>query len=107
MQLLIIALLAMLAGGGNRLNELQPILETLGGENAENILKQSEEISSMLNAVQSLAAAHPISGAGGVEKSVPARNNYVNDGGFPLAPVSRIADDRITYALSGYIATGE
>lgn len=105
MQLLIIALLAMLAGGGNKLNELQPILETLGGENAESILKQTEEITSMLGAVQSLAAAHP---AGGVKEreSAPVQNNHLG-GGFPLAPVSRIADDRITYALSGYIATGE
>lgn len=107
MQLLIIALLVMLAGGGNKLNELQPILKSLGGEDAENILKQSEEISSMINAVQSLASAHPIVGSGEVQNRPSAQSSHFGDGGFPLAPVSRIADDRITYALSGYIATGE
>lgn len=106
MQLLIIALLAMLAGGGgNKLNELRPLLKSLGGEEAENILKQTEEISSVLTAVQSLASAHPKGEEGGTRGGLAQA--ACGGGGFPLAPVSGIADDRITYALSGYIATGE
>ena len=92
MQLLI--LLALMLYGGNRgagniLEEVKPVLESLGGEEMQKALKSAEQLTSVLSAVQS--AAPPAA-----QQSSPEP--------FPLAPVSRIADRDITYSLSKYLA---
>ena len=101
MQLLIILALLLYggkSGSGNLLSEVKPILETVGGEEVREALKSAEQISSVLSAVQTFA---PLANQDiGKEEF-----RYKPDSaGFPLAPVSAIADRDITYSLSRYIA---
>lgn len=110
MQLLALVLMLMLAGKGGGFEQFKPIIEELGGEQAADAIKQAEELSEVISAVQSLSSA-----AAPPEKSFTDGADGVNergaDGGvgegFPLAPISAIADERITYCLSKYIALGE
>lgn len=97
MQLLILLALMLLGGNkgaGNILEEVKPVLESLGGEEIQQALKSAEELSNLLSAVQSVAAPAP----------PPAPDGGGSDEPFPLAPVSRIADRDITYSLSRYFA---
>lgn len=94
MQLLL--LLALLMYGGNKgtaniLEEVKPVLESIGGEEIANALKSAEQLSSVISAVQSAVPQSPQRPEGKAEY-------------FPLAPVSRIADRDITYSLSQYFA---
>lgn len=103
MQLLVLVLMLMLSGKNANIKELQPILESIGGQEAAGALKQAEELSGVISAVQSLSSmaqpsAHGKPGQGAEEWS---------KGGYPLAPIANIADERITYCLSRYIALGE
>lgn len=109
MQLLVLALMLMLSGKNANIKELQPILESIGGEQAAGALKQAEELSGVINAVQSLSAIiQPATGGGTVEeKSGVVGAEEWSNGGYPLAPIANIADERITYCLSRYIALGE
>lgn len=99
MQLLIILALILYGGGNakNMLNEVKPVLETIGGEDMQKALKSAEEISEVLSAVQSFSA---------FKQTVP-KNEYTpeNSDSFPLAPISAIADREITYSLNKYIQT--
>ena len=95
MQLLIILALLLYGSGNakNMLNEVKPVLETIGGEDMQKALKSAEEISQVLSAVQSFAVK------GGNSKTVDIPANE-----FPLAPISSIADKEITYSLNKYIS---
>lgn len=112
MQLLVLALMLMMAGNKTDIKQFQPIIEGLGGGQAADAFKQAEELSGMISAIQSLAAMtapqKPEQGNGGAEK---AFTDFAAEGecgnGYPLAPVAGIADERITYCLSRYIALGE
>ena len=109
MQLLVLVLMLMLSGNNTNIKELQPILETIGGEEAAGALKQAEELSDVISAVQSLSAiAQPANAHGkadGADGGACAEE--WTKGGYPLAPIANIADERITYCLSRYIALGE
>lgn len=94
MQLLL--LLALLMCGGNKgtaniLEEVKPVLESIGGEELQQALKSAEQLSSVISAVQSAVPQSPPKPEG--------KADY-----FPLAPVSKIADRDITYSLSQYFA---
>ena len=97
MQLLIILALLLYGGGNakNMLNEVKPVLESIGGEDMQKALKSAEEISEVLSAVQSFSGF----------KGTPPKNTDVtpNPAEFPLAPISAIADREITYSLNKYI----
>ena len=114
MQLLVLVLMMLAAGKKADFKELKPILENFGGGEAANAVKKAEELSEMLTAVQSIAtmaaasAPAPTPATAG-EDNVPQQPFAEKEEGegYPLAPVSGIADERITYCLSGYIALGE
>lgn len=100
MQLLLILALMLLGGKGNAqnlLSEVKPVLESLGGEEIQNALKSAEELSSVLSAVGAFTAQPSQSPTSEQTEASPAL-------GFPLAPVSKIADKDITYCLSRYIS---
>ena len=98
MQLLIILALLLYGGGNakNMLNEVKPVLETIGGEDMQKALKSAEEISEVLSAVQSFSG---LKGITSKTVDIPDKNE------FPLAPISSIADKEITYSLNKYIQT--
>ena len=101
MQLLVLVLMLMMSGKNANIKELKPIIDEFGGGQAAEAFKQAEELSGMLSAVQSLAA---------MPQSAPQPSAPVEEcatDGFPLAPIANIADERITYCLSRYIALGE
>ena len=97
MQLLIILALILYGGGNakNMLNEVKPVLETIGGEDMQRALKSAEEISEVLSAVQAFSGF----------KGTPHKTEDIpkNPDNFPLAPISAIADREITYSLNKYI----
>ncbi len=113
MQLLVLVLMMLAAGKKADFKELKPILENFGGGEAANAVKKAEELSEMLTAVQSIAAmaatAPAPTPATAGEDNVPQQPFAEKEEGegYPLAPVSGIADERITYCLSRYIALGE
>ena len=98
MQLLIILALILYGGGNakNVLNEVKPVLESIGGEEMQKALKSAEEISQVLSAVQSFS--------GGFKGAQPKSTDIPkNSDTFPLAPISAIADREITYSLNNSI----
>ena len=106
MQLLIILALLLYGGktgGKNILSEVKPVLETFGGEEIKEALKNAEEISSVLSAGQNFTASAPVA-----EPEVNSSDfgTFTENPSiaFPLSPVSAIADKDITYSLSRYIA---
>ena len=111
MQLLVLVLMLMMSGKNANMKELKPILEEFGGGQAAEAFKQAEELSDMISAVQSLAkmsGATAADTAGGATTTQPqAAEECAAGDGFPLAPIANIADERITYCLSRYIALGE
>lgn len=108
MQLLVLVLMLMLSGKNANIKELQPILESIGGQEAAGALKQAEELSGVISAVQSLSAmAQPAAhGKADGSEGGACAEEWIK-GGYPLAPIANIADERITYCLSRYIALGE
>ena len=99
----------MMGGNANAMNEVKPILESFGGKDVSEALCKAEELSSMLNAVQAMTGmgatrAKPSHGGNGGNFS---GSGEFSQHGFPLAPISNIADENITYCLSRFIATGE
>ena len=102
MQLLII--LALLLYGGSAqgakgiLEEVKPMLESLGDASLGEALKSAEQISEVLSAVSSFAPPKSF------QNSAPAENPEQPPAiAFPLDPVSKIADRDITYSLSQYL----
>ena len=111
MQLLIIALMLMLSGKNTNVNQIKPIIEKFGGEQAayafrqaEDAIKQAEEISEVISAVASMSNASAACGSGGSDVHCADQTDADN---YPLAPISAIADDDIMSFLSRYIALGE
>ena len=107
MQLLALLLLLLSSGKNSDFKQIEPILNSLGGDAAET-LKHAEELSGVISAMQSFSA--PPSKATANQGGGFVGGNGAGGGGgegYPLAPIAPIADDRITYALSRYIATGE
>lgn len=103
MQLLII--LALLLYGGNNdtqklLSEVAPVLESFGGDEIKEALKNAEELSSVLSAVNAFT---PPMKEPKQEHTVGVTPNN-GDISFPLAPINNIADREITYSLSKYIS---
>ena len=114
MQLLVLVLMMLASGKKADFKELKPILENFGGGEAANAVKKAEELSEMLTAVQSIAtmaaasAPAPTPATAGEDNAPQQPFAEKEEGeGNPLAPVSGIADERITYCLSRYIALGE
>lgn len=106
MQLFII--LALLLYGGksntqNLLKEVRPMLESFGGEQVQEALKSADEISQVISAVNAFSGGFGGSEQPANETAFTQHDNTVS-GGFPLAPISEIADRDITYSLSKYIA---
>ena len=98
MQLLIILALILYGGGNakNVLNEVKPVLESIGGEDMQRALKSAEEISEVLSAVQAFSGG--FKAAASKNEDIPQPHDS-----FPLAPISAIADREITYSLNKYI----
>lgn len=112
MQLFII--LALLLYGGksgaqNLIEEVKPMLETFGGTEVKEALKSAEEISQVLTAVRGFT--------GGALEPQPDKEEYFahsagataesspqTGAGFPLAPISNIANRDITYSLSQFVS---
>ena len=105
MQLLIILALLLYGGKSNAANilsEVKPVLEEIGGEEMKQALKSAEEISSVLSVVQSMSGA--VKQPAAQTFSQTSENGPSPSIGFPLSPISSIADREITYSLSQYIA---
>lgn len=98
MQLLIILALLLYGGGNarNMLNEVKPVLESIGGEEMQNALKSAEEISEVLSVIRPFAGMN-------AAPSKPEEGQSVSLSTYPLAPVAAIADREITYSLNKYI----
>lgn len=109
MQLLVLALMLMLAGKNTDMNQIKPILESFAEDGgAADVLKKAEELSGVINAVQSVMNVPPPCGQPHCDPHKQSENAEDCRGtGYPLAPVANIADERITYCLSKYIALGE
>ncbi len=108
MQLLLVLLFAFMGGNVSALKEVKPVLESLGGKDAVEALSKAEELSGVINAVQAMAGmnatrANPSHGGSGGKSG---ENSDFSQHGFPLAPITNIADENITYCLSRYIALG-
>lgn len=106
MQLLII--LALLLYGGksgaqNIIEEVKPVLETIGGDEMKEALKNAEEISSVLSAVQELTGTNSENFARKPAEPSPQSAAKSPAIAFPLAPIANVADKQITYSLSQYI----
>ncbi len=108
MQLFLILAIILLCGNSgaqNILNEVVPVLESMGDKDLSCELKQAvksaEEISSYINALGAFAkanAAHPQKSEDGVNaKSAPAAM------AFPLQPISAIAPPDVQTALANYV----
>ena len=109
MQLLIILALLLYGGKSNAQNileDVKPVLETIGGDDMKQALKSAEEISSVLSAMRGYAPSPgaPFASAHSSSEAVTANEKSSPAIGFPLSPVSSIADREITYSLSKYIS---
>lgn len=117
MQLLILLFLLAYGGKTDKLKEVQPLLESIGGDEMKSALKDAEELGNVLSAVQSIAKGdgmpNDIMDAFDVGDNFnPPQSREEQCGkeqsgkeqGFPLAPIANIADEGITYCLSRYIA---
>lgn len=133
MQLLLMLVLLLYGGNGKLLKEFGPLLQSVGGEDIKNVLKEAEEINSVLSAFKNgaggeggahgtekpfggsqTANAPPSAGeeegaqAGGASQDNCKNGDMtegVNDGQFPLAPIAGIADREILYRLVQYFSS--
>ncbi len=113
MQLLIILALLLYSGGSGVqkiIEEVKPVLETLGDDSMKEALKNAEEISSVLSAVRTLSGAEQAASGTGFGQS-GAQTDFAqhtegdagNSIAFPLKPVNGIIDKDIAYSLSKYV----
>lgn len=135
MQLLLMLVLLLYGGNGKLLKEFGPLLQSVGGEDIKNVLKEAEEINSVLSAFKNGAGGEGGKGAQGAEKpfggsqtaNTPPSSGEgkgaqaggashdnckngdmaegANDGQFPLAPIAGIADREILYRLVQYFSS--
>lgn len=113
MQLLIILALLLYSGGSGAqkiIEEVKPVLETLGDDSMKEALKNAEEISSVLSAVRTLSGTEKASGGTGfgqnnakTDFAQSAEGEEGNAIAFPLKPVNGIIDRDIAYSLSKYV----
>jgi hypothetical protein len=54
MQLLVILIMLLCGGNNNTFNEIKPLLQDVGGEDAAKAISQAEELNSVISAVQNL-----------------------------------------------------
>ena len=109
MQLLLLAVILLLGSGGAQrpqfTSEVTEILKYIsdGNSEVENVIKQVEQVSEIVNAfaplVNSMAGAPS---AGGAQS--PASDCAPDGVSLPLKPIANIADDSIYNALSKAIA---
>ena len=108
MQLFILVAMLMLAGQNN-FAQIKPIIEEFGGEEVKSAVKQAEELSEIISAVQTistpLGTGQEVKGSGWEEKI--KSDNPPKAPSYPLDPIKPIADSRTLSALSRYIALGE
>ncbi len=102
MQLLLLALMLMLNGKNANINEIEPLIANFSGGDMAKTLKQAEELSGIMSAIGSLSRKESPKS---VNLSEKAADSEKIGGGYPLAPVALVADERITYALSRYISS--
>lgn len=110
MQLLILLMLALMGGNAGALKEVTPILESFGGAEAKKALDKAEELSGVISALQAMSGS--MSGATRARQSHSGHGgekceNEFAQHGFPLAPITNIADENIIFCLSRYIAAGQ
>ena len=116
MQLLLILLLLM--SGSPDFKNITPLIEGAVGEEASGILGEVEQLSRIASAFApqgagrqdiSHADVEPLmSSASAADCSPPEGQSPAGaDCGFPLAPISRLADEKITYCLARYISSGQ
>lgn len=92
---LALLLILLLAGGSKGMEEFRPLIEELAGDGAAEMMKEAEQLSSVVSAFGRSVGGNEAESAAAGESGV-----------FPLAPVAEIADDGITCCLSRYIASG-
>lgn len=111
MQLLIILALLLYSGGSGAqkiIEEVKPVLETLGDDSMKEALKNAEEISSVLSAVRTFSGAGESASPFGQNNAQPdfaqhTERDADNAIAFPLKPVNGIIDKDIAYSLSKYV----
>ena len=105
MQLLLLAALLLLSSGGKRPQltgeEMTEILNYISGGNGEieNIVKQVEQVSKIINTFAPLMGAV----AGSAQTDAAVESGGDRPKGYCLQPISNIADDNIYNALSNAI----
>jgi len=102
MQLFII--LALLLYGGksgaqNLIEEVKPMLETFGGTEVKEALKSARGLTGGFTEPQAEKEEYFAHTAGATAESASQ-----NSSGFPLAPISNIANRDITYSLSQFVS---
>ena len=115
MQLLLILLLLM--SGSPDLKNITPLIEGAVGEEASGILGEVEQLSRIASAFAPQGgggqsggqAAEPLMSSASAGACPPPQGQPSGgaDCGFPLAPISRLADEKITYCLARYISSGQ
>lgn len=103
----LILLLLLLISGSKNFSEVRPLIEEMAGGDAARMLDEVESLTQLASAFN----PPPQGGNQPFEESPGAQTSQ--DGAacapdvFPLAPISNIADEGITYCLSRYISTGQ
>lgn len=116
MQLLLILLLLM--SGSPDFKNITPLIEGAVGEDASGILGEVEQLSRIASAFApqgagrqdiSHADVEPLMSSASAGACPPPQGQPSGgaDCGFPLAPISRLADEKITYCLARYISSGQ
>ena len=115
MELLLILAIILIGGKSGTqtiLNEVVPVLESMGGKdlsaNLKQAVKSAEEISQMLSAVREFTGKEQkTEDKDGVSAHMNASKGKADEApanSFSLAPISNIAPREITYSLSEYFA---
>jgi len=108
-QLILLAVIIMLCGGDRQTYcRIKPIIEELGGQEAAEAITKAEELGKVISAVKDIQNSMKSESA--AKMAVNADGKFAESGQsaeYPLSPVANIADERIAYALSAYIAMGE
>ena len=115
MQLLLILLLLM--SGSPDFKNITPLIEGAVGEDASGILGEVEQLSRIASAFAPQGGVGQSAGQAGeplmpsasaADCSPPEGQSPAGaDCGFPLAPISRLADEKITYCLARHISSGQ
>ena len=103
----LILLLLLLISGSKNFSEVRPLIEEMAGGDAARMLDEVESLTQLASAFN----PSPQGGNQPFDESHGAQTSQAGAAGqpdvFPLAPISNIADEGITYCLSRYISTGQ